>query len=719
MIEMRFILKTLFIYCLTIVLIDGNTPFIGKFVAQSVFAEEPATNENLQMLSDAYNGLFRTPRSDGKGVDLNKVQENLLSARGADALKKGNDFVKDPANRALLGTPSGMAFLKMHNKFSRLKKVQGTMANCFNAASGKSQFNKMEYHGGLPERIFAAAYSTPEGEIDCDPALFNTDSIDGLFGGVSPVVNAADNKDRIDGLNKLQVEIQNKNLVAAARTLANMKITYAGTDTAALKANPPITDAVANGIVNRLCQKTTGASNRQRTTRYCSAAQRAELKKAVLEEQTKTLAQPGLKTYSYGSAATDLKERILRINNVITESPFTKTDNTIWPDNIDPTTDQSKQSYQRYIGSFMTEAETGPGLLFWTDAIGDDMGMRRDQDTRFMGIWGGGFDTRTNRLKHHSDTHINEAQVRAAVREAENKTIERAMETHQLEKERKDDMADYEPGSWGWMAHNSETLVNARKSDLKKLISENPTSIGQALMDNPEMTDEACLMVQEIATDAEYEGSWRNWKKWMWAGLIVGGALLGVGALAGLAMLAFAGTAATGAAILSALTVPGLIYGAVETGYAVNKYRNAAAEREALRASLITGTADRQTANEFYRAMEEAQDAAIEAGLALGFTVLDAAAFLRIARQMGSAAEATRYFKRLARGANVMKSSEMRAIFRHVRPLVGKAKVQRMLDEMLKLEDGVEFLRKVKNLSLDEAADFFRNGYVVCNRFCG
>jgi hypothetical protein len=266
--------------------------------------------------------------------------------------------------------------------------------------------------------------------------------------------------------------------------------------------------------------------------------------------------------------------------------------------------------------------------------------------------------------------------------------------------------------------YTTNEFVEQRRTDIKKLIKENPTSIGQALMDNPDMVDETCLMVQEIAQDAEDDGKWYSASNLMWGALIVGGVLLGGAALAGLAMLAFAGTAAAGGALLSALTVPGLVFGAAESTYAITRARSAAADREALRASLLTGTGDAETATEFYQAMEEAQDAWIEAGLALGFTALDAAAFLRIARQMGSAAEATAYFRRLKRAARVMTTRDMRRIFRHVRPLVGKAKVQSMLNELLKLEDGVEFLNKIKNLDLDEAADLFRNGYVVCNRFC-
>lgn len=714
---MRFILKSLFIYFLTIVLIDGNTPFIGKFVAKSAFATGAATAD-LETLTNSYQGLFEAVDPATNQLDFDKIQSNLASDTGKTALAQGQAFIKDPANRTQLATPDGQAFMALHNKFTRLNKIKKTMDNCFAEAGGKSQLNDDKLHGGLPTRIFAAAYSRPAGDIPCDPALFQADSIDSLFGGVSDVIRAGQNSARIESLNKMQNVIYQKNLEATAKTLASLKVTYSGETLDA--NNPPINDAGAMRLVDRVCPRTrtTGAGHSKQTHNLCSDEQRNRLKKVVLDEQARMIAAR-VKTYSHESAANELVSRVRGVNNVINENPFDMTDNMLFPDNIDPRTPKSQESYQKYLTSFMNMTSEGPGLLVWTDTIGERLGMRRDQDTRFMGIWGGGFDTNTQKLKPHSDAHINQSSIAAAIREAENKTISKANASHSTEIQRRKDLANHDPSNWGWVGHNDETLVDARKEDIRTLIKENPTSVGQALMENPEMSDEACLMIQDIAQETVDDGKWYSPGNLMWGALIVGGVLLGGAALIGLGMLAFAGTAAAGGAILSSLVVPSLVLGVAETANATMRARSAAAEREALRESLITGTADAQTATEFYRAMETASDAWLEAGLALGFTILDAGAVMRIARNYTRAGEATRYFMRANRiGGMVARDAKLRTLFRGLKNSIGRAKITQVMEEIIKLEDGADFVRKLKNLNIDEAKELFENGAEVCTKFC-
>lgn len=727
---MRFILKTLFVYVLTIVLIDGNTPFIGKFVAQKVFAEEVATMD-FETLTGAYEGLFAPKRTTSNGAlvpDYAALQENLGSPRGQQVMDQTQAFIKNPSNRAQLATPDGQRLLELHNKMVRLKKIKTSMESCFGEASGKADLlqdydgnTTQKYTGGLPERVLAAAIMRPEGEVPCDPGLLQVDSLNELFGGIAPIVNRARDAERVEALNKLQKSIDDKNLENAIKTLVNLEVTYAGDEVSA--ANPPINDAKADEIVGSICDfvpPQMGGAPQTRTFELCSSEQRDHLKQVTLREQQNLLANPNLRTYSKDSAARELKSRIQNLNTVIDGLEF-DIDEGYVADGIDTSTQKSQESYQRYISNFMSMASDGPGLLMWTSAIGDEMGMRRDQQRAFMGIWGGGFNEDTRTFYPHNHNFLNEDVVNNAISEAKQEVVQKAFRSHASQRRVEREAARYVEDGGGFLSSslNQGHIVERRTEDLKEIIKNNPNSVGQALLENPELADEACFVMQDMAQEAKDDDHWLSASNLMWGALIVGGVLLGGAALIGLGMLAFAGTAAAGAAVLSSLTVPGLVFGVAESAMAVSRATTAAARRDELRASLLSGTTDQEGASEFYSAMDEAHNAWIEAGLALGFTALDAAAFMHVARQMGNINDARRYLSRVGTAGRKMATSrKFRRMFSAIRPAIGKAKVQKFMDELLKLDDGLDFLNKIENLSIEEATELFRNGYVACTRFC-
>lgn len=712
--KIYYFFKCCLFYLLAICLLDGRHPFVGKFVIQSVFADQTVT-ENLEDLSQVYDNAFNKVNLATGQVDYDGIQKNLTSVEGKALLEKGQKYINDPRNKVRLTAAKGQEFLKMHNRLLRLRKIQNDLDKCFKS----SHLDDQKYHADLPNRIFTAAFSSSIDEIPCDPRLFDTSSLDDLFGGVSNTIKAVEVEERIDELDNLQVALQQKNMDAVIKTLVNLKVSYSGDDVEKVRENPPLNDENAMKVVDSVCPgpRKKGHGRKQKTVPGCSEEERNRLKEVALKEQSKILNNPSAKTFSHDSAAKNLVSRVRKVNDVINHNSFdTKQDFMI--SNIDTQSAKSQQSYSKYLNSFMDMASDGPGLLVWTDAIGKKLGMRRDKDNRFMGIWGGGFDGKTKKLRPHNDSHINADSIQKAIKEAEKKTIEKARETFNLEYSvvgRKADQSQLNNSANSIFAKSSESYMNDRKNDLKKLIKENPTSAGKVLLDRPELTEETCRIIQEIAKDTEASGKWYSPQNLMWGALIVGGVLLGGAALVGLGMLFFAGTAAGGAALLSSLTVPGLVFGVSESIYAGSRWRNASMERESLRRSLLVGTGDAQTATDLYSKMEEANEAMVELGVALGFSIIDAGAFIKMAKGFKSPAKATAYFDRLSKaGTKILISPKLKTIIKGV----PRKTSRKFFEELFKLEDGLNILKKIEKMDIEKARDFIKQAGKVCDELC-
>lgn len=730
----KFLAKTLFIHFLVVLLVEGQNPFVAPFLIQNAFADGDAVT--IDHLHSQYMALRN--RTSGGAPDFEGIMEQLSGPNGQTLLNQGQAFIANPANRTALATPAGQELVNMHNKFARLRKVKNRLDSCM-AAPGNEILNSSQFTRALPQRIFSAAFLTPETELPCDPQFFTTESLDGLFGGVSDVITAATAAERVRDLNKLQQTIGDKNLENTVQSLVALEVTYSGAD---LSSGAPLNDARLNQIVNQVCHGTArslaGMTNRDKRNYpdRCNREKRNHLKRVAARKQARMI-ETGARTYTPESAANTIRQSFDELNGKITSSDDYRLviDRTMI-DEVDMENAQSQRAYQTYVQDYGNIVGSHPGMLALTNAVADDLGGRRDQDGRFMGIFGsGGINWSASRFKTHNTSHLSTdlsnsrgvSTINAAISEARNNIIRQASRVHAGEASRQADMANYDPDSWGILANNKNDIIERRTDSLKDIIKHNPTSVGQALMAEPALAGEACAIMKDIAEEMEEDSE----MSWLQIGLLIGGlalggvALIGVGALllGGAALLV--GAAATGGAavawggsVLTALALPGLVYGAVEASEAAYRYNQANQDRQALLDSYLSGSGDAQTIGEYWAAEEAAGNAMWEAGLALGFTIFDLPAAIAIARTLDGV-QGARYLQRVSRVFNhIQGSRQLRNVLRGVKEAIGEASLRRVMKELSKFPEAVDYLRQIENLSPDEAVRLFRQGFRICERSC-
>ncbi len=736
---MKFLLKSLFIHLLVVLLVDGNRPVVSSFLIQSAFAEEEANagQEELDFLFSSYAGLRN--RRQNNAVDLEGITQELMSPRGQELLERGQNFLGDPANRALLATPSGQELAAMHNRFARLRKVKSQLDSCFTGEFAR--LNNPNMTQALPERVFAAAFATPEGSVPCDPNMFETQALDQLFAGVSDVVNSASEIQRVETLNRLQQGLSEKNFDNAVRSLVNLEITYSGAD---LTQGNPLSDRELDRIVNDVCSHTNLTGHNKRYFEgNCNRERRQRLRRIAGEKQAEMVAA-GAQTYTPRSAADELRSRYENLNSQLMQPEFRLDIDYVRINEVDHESEQTQRAQANYVNAYMDIVRSHPGML--SLALSDELGGRRDQDQPLFGLFGGGgVDLSNGTFRPHNVTPLLNGRPERNGKTSGENTINRAISSARRSimgqvssaasayNSVNTDMANYDPnkGLFNVLTNGPSNIVSNREENLTDLIKRNPASVGQLLMEEPGLASEACRIMRKVAEENEDEAD----GSWLKTALLVGGlalgavALVGVGALiiGGGAMLLGAGGAATaawGGAVLTSLAIPGLAYGAVEAGSAGYRWNQANQDRNALIGAYMAGGGDDGTVQEFFAAEEAASEAAWELGLALGFSVLDAPAAIAVARNLSripgiGLRGAREYLMDVSRMFNYVEGSpKLRSLFRGIKESMGINQFRQVFKEITKLDNGMAFMRKIEDLSLDEARELFRRAHTICERSC-
>ena len=701
----KFIKKSIFIHFLVVLLVDGPYPIVLPMLSSTAFSTE--TTVDLDYLLNQYNSLATHTES------LDRITGDM----GKELLGQGQEFVANSNNRTVLATPAGQAFLNLHNKFTRIRVLKEKLDNC---VSG--ELNDPKYTNRLPERILSAAIQLPGTEIPCQSTFFEAESLDLLLGGIRGAVEGLEDPAKAKEFSDFQANIHIQGLENSVKALVNLKYTY----DESIGTQDSLSDSTIDAnFVDKVCVLKAG----KRKVNKCSSQQKSYLRNAAKKEFDK-LKLANAARYTPQAAASDIRNRIEEVNGVIETLEFDIDDGWI-SDSINTQSEKSQESHQRYVETFMRNADSGPGLLMWTDAIGSEMGSRRDRDeASVFGLIGGGFDAETGKYKKHS-LNIDESHVRGAIAEAESRVIDQTKSLMRNESERQadDKIMTEDQSIWVSDLSPAEVIENRRES-LKEMVGVNPVLVGQALMKDPTKVDEACTVINDIAQDAKDNDGWTLGKVAMWGGLIVGGGLAIV-ATGGLALAAFGGAAAlTGATVASAgalalagttfkaLAVAGFVYGVAETGVYGSKYLSAARERDEMLASYLSGGGDDVTADQFLVAMSEAEDALINASMAAGFTLLDVPGAVAIARHLRGT-ERMNYLADLKEAGGLLRrSSKLRGVLSGVRESLGAEGVQAVLRQITKLEDGISVLRKIENLNPQQAKELFENGLKVCNDLC-
>lgn len=737
---MRFLLKTLFIHALVVLLVDGNRPVVSSFLIQSAFADGNAGQEEMQHLYSTYAGL--KGRTKNGVPDVEGITNELMSPRGKEMLDKAQAFIGNPANRAVLATPEGQELTAMHNRFSRMRRVKSKLDSCFTGSYAElKEFNQM-----LPERIFGAAFMTPEGSISCDPKIFSTTSLDSLFGGVGPIVNDAAALERVDALTKLQKDIANKNVENAVQSMVTLKYTYSGKDPA---QGAPLSDADLNGIVDKICKPIVTTGRNSKTTQRCSDPQKANLRKIAKEKQERLMGD-NAPTFTKKQAADKLKEQFTNLNSKLMTDEFRFEVDYKWKNEIDREHPKSKRAIENYTREYTSILSGHPGMLAMTDSIAESVGSNRESDGAVMGIFGsGGADLETASFRPHpvsdletdrtcskrsgrTSTQVNcgEQKIKDAISEAESKILSQAYGAASAHKEAVEEISgdNYNANkSWNqFLTNGPSDIVENREATLTELVKTNPTSVGQVLLNDPSLTGEACQIMRKVAQETKEDGEF----SWVKAALLVGGlalgaiALVGIGALivGGIGIMAGAagGAAAVawGSSTLTMLALPGLVYGVAESTDAAVRWNQAQKDREAIAAAYFAGGSDEQAIGQYWNAVEDANNAAWELGLALGFTILDAPAVIGVARLMDGA-QGVKYLRDVSKMFNYIEGSrKLRNLFKGIKGSMNLADFRKVMKQITKLDNGLDYIKKIENLSLDEAKALFKTSHRICVRSC-
>ncbi|MEC7276297.1 MAG: hypothetical protein VXV96_08245 [Bdellovibrionota bacterium] len=678
---------------------------------QPTFADEPVMD--LESLKEQYTAAVTSMDPIGA----------VTGERGKTAMEAGQRFIK--ANPNLKDTPAGAEFLRIHNKFARLRALKEKLDNCVS-----DDLNDPMYTNRLPERLLEAAWVTPDTEIPCNISHFEAESVDDLMASIRGITDTLTTEDQAKDMSKFQENIYLQGLENSIKTITALKYTY----NEELGKKSELSDEdVATHILPQICSRTTynpGPGPREFKTNQCSDSQKNYLTQRAKQEFLK-LKRSGEKQYSPADAAEEIRSRITQINEVILNNELDVTEGWI-RDSANMDTEKSRAAHQAYVTSFMENAKSGPGLLMWTNAVGGKMGSRRDRDEASMfGLIGGGFDRSNGTFKTH-DTSISTNDVRGAISEAEERVMEQVQKLHNQETIRKSEMSRMSPdAAWYNSKLSPASILENRRESLKEIVATNPVLVGQSLMKDPTKVDEACTVISDIAQEAKDNEGFTWGKAIAFGGLVVGGALLlatGVGAVALLtgavagaagATVTSVGAFALAGATFKGLAVAGFAYGVAETTVYGTRYLQAAEQRDELISSYLAGAGDQETADEFLIAMDEAEDALFNAAFAAGFTLLDVPGAMAIARHL-KGTERMQFLKEIKEAYSLIrKSGPLKQNLTLVKNTMGKANVQKVLKELSKLEKPSEIFKKLEKMGPAEMTEFFRKGLDACTEMCG
>lgn len=740
----RFFLKTLFIHFLVVLLVEGQNPFITPFLVNSAFAEENP-NDALGDIVSSYQLLLS--QTEGGQPNAQTVMNNLQSPDGEAMLNRGQAFIADPANAALLATAQGQELVGLHDRYTRLTKIKNQLDDCF-ASGDYLALKENGFTAALPERVFAAAWNSPDTNLPCDPQFFEAQSIDGLFGGVSNVIETIEAEERVNTLNTLQQEIGDKNLENAVQSFVSLEVIYSGAD---LSQGAPLNDSEINDIVRQVCHGSSrilgNPDNRtlRNNPNRCSREQREMLRAAAIKKQEELMAQ-NIETYSPAEAAAEIKSGFDALNERINNEDTFQLDVDLRWNNTIEDTPQSQGAIQAYADGYGEILGSHPGMLALTGAVSDDTGGRRDQAQKVFGIFGsGGVDWEAKRFLPHDTSNLSEGRgartIEAAISESKDMVLGQARRVFSADRELREDMASYNAmaGNWSLRYNNANDIVENREESLTEIIRRNPASVGQVLMKNPALTQEACRIMRNIAEENEDEGTRDGWETaFLYAGLAlgavalggigilaVGGLMFGLGAAGAVlsggtlaAVTAGTGTMAFGGMILSSLAVPGLIYGVIESAEASNRFFEERAERDALADSYMSGAGDEATLTEYWAAEEAARTAAWEAGIALTFSAIDLPVAMAVARGLRGRS-LVQYWNRIENFfTNVRNTPQLSRRLRVARDLLGRARYMEVIGQMSKFDNFDDIMRRIKDLPMDDVREIFRRSSAICQRSC-
>jgi hypothetical protein len=704
----KFILKNLFIHFLVVILIDLPSPSVMPFLGGVVFAAE-TSEDVLAEKMDLYNQI----------VSHSQFPQVLTSEDGKAVIDNIQKFIADSSNRTALASGPGRELLNMHNKFARYIAIKESFDNCLTSQDP-------HYTKGLPERLLSASLSVDNSSIPCDPGFFEADSLDTLLGNIKGIVDTEESA-RAQDFHNFQGEMNLQGLKNSAKTYLGLEYTYNksfGGDAEELPQN------LSQPIVDRICQKNTRTRRDVTTTTYkCSEDERTAIHQSLQSEYRK-LKQSETQRYDIGEARADVVRRVEEINEVIQNNEFDTKDD--WgEDGINFETEKSQTSHRNYIEKYMAVASDGPGLLLWTDEIGES---RKDKDSNALfGLINGGFDPSTKRYRPH-DTNITNTSIQRAIDEAKERVLEQSEYLIDVNDDRKAEWGQNvstpianaaKTRSRGNKIPNYGRVVENRKESLKDMIRKNPVIAGQVLMQSPEYAKEACDVINGVIQDTEDGEEWSWGDVFLYGGMIVGVGLLaatGVGLLAlGAAGLGVASAGAVATATLTAATYGGLALGVAEMAYFGPRWIEASREKNEFLNAYMAGGGDEQSAEDYLDKLAEFEDARLNFMLAAGFSVFDLGAMRTVMRTMRSA-DKTRY---LSNARDFMSFiGRRRQIGKQIKDVTrlmgsgGRARVGRVLRMMSRQDNYREILEYIKNLSPQKAKEVFENGFKVCDELC-
>jgi len=706
----KFILKNLFIHLLVVIMIDLPAPSVMPFLGGVVFAAE-TSEEILNEKIDLYNAL----------ISHSQFPDVLSTDEGKSVVDDVQKFIGTPANRSALAGGAGRELLNLHNKFARYLLMKKGFDECLSS-------HDPHYTKGLPERLLAAGLSVENSEISCDRGFFEADSLESLLGHIKDITQSEENN-RAKDFHDFQGKMNLQGLKNSARTYLGLEYTYNksfGND------QDQLSDDEVKPIVNKICQREVrvGRSGNKTSTYQCSDEERIEIAQAVQAEYSK-MRKSESKRYDIGEARADVLARVEGINKVIEENEFDTVD-TWGEDSVDFETDKSKTSHNNYVQAYMAAASDGPGLLLWTDEIGE---TRKDKDQNALfGLINGGFDPSTKRYRPHN-TDITNSSIENAIEEAKERVLGQSEYLIEKNNERKSDwnqnvttpLANAQKArSRGAKTPSYNRVVENRKESLKDMIRKNPVIAGQVLMESPQHIKEACDVINGVIQDAKDGEEWNWGDVFLYGGMIVGGALLaatGVGLLLalGAGALGVAGAGAVATATLTAATYGGLALGVAEMAYFGPKWVSAAREKNEFLNAYMAGGGDEQSAEDYLDKLAEFEDAKLNFMLAAGFSIFDLGAMRTVMRTMRSG-DKVKYLENARDFMSFI--GRKRRIGKQIKDVTrlmgrgGKAKVGRVLRMLSRQSNYKEVLEHLKTLSPQKAKEVFENGFKVCDELC-
>ena len=307
-------------------------------------------------------------------------------------------------------------------------------------------------------------------------------------------------------------------------------------------------------------------------------------------------------------------------------------------------------AYKKYTDLYLKEASTGAGFLLMTDTFRKKVGKLRDKDKDFKRrktiI---NRDKKVYEYKLH-DREIDFQDIEKGINEIKDGIISkfRSLKSIKDLKDIQDSSLNSQSGDTSFQNRIYEGL---RDTDIKKLIKQNPASLGDVLIENPEYSDLTCSYIKSIS---RHDDDSRLAKKYLTGGgsvLLVAGGVTGIaGWILGATTLATAGiTAVTSGLLLDSLYL---------TGEAVNSLN----ESKELKNSFYAGTGDKNTILEVEKSIDHFEDTKKNLAINIGLTAVGLTSFRSIlqlgkgGKQLKKLKDVNTFLKSIKAGSKLSKN---------------------------------------------------------------